>query len=526
MAEGTPDPVPESAPPGPAVDLVPIGVFHALNDAVEAARRARHLGDVLQAETMLALWDAVVLDETARGLAVSEGGKAERAFGGHLAGLLRVSRPRAVTMLHTSLTLRALPATFAVFRTGAFGWQAVEAVVRHLGALAGDAREQYDLQAARFAAEAVPQRLDVLLSRLHDSLDHDDATDAAATAHRCRGVRARPGVLPGSAVLSVTGPETDIAAVYETARKAAVAAHGVEGESRSLQQLMYDCTLDVLLHGFNTAPASVSTSDDDSGAGDGDDSAADVSGAAGGRETPSAGDSGAEGGREAAPTGESGADHAPTDGSRPRTPATPHERLGDPRVPQRKAIQATILVTVPASTAAGVSNEPGRLAGWGSLPAAEVRRIVAAGRYWTRVETDPVDDAILAFDSKERAIPTALRRLIWMRSETCDEPGCPVSAHLADIDHVIRFEHGGRTTEINLSALCRGSHQTKDDGYVDVTRTPAGDLHWNTPRWGGSSTKRAAMKIRRTAPSDGQPTAAGHPAADDTWDPAPWDTAA
>ena len=68
---------------------------------------------------------------------LSEGGKAERAFGGHLAGLLRVSRPRAVTMLHTSLTVRALPATFAVFRSGAFGWQAVEAVVRHLGTLAG-----------------------------------------------------------------------------------------------------------------------------------------------------------------------------------------------------------------------------------------------------------------------------------------------------------------------------------------------------------------------------------------------------
>ena len=183
----------------------------------------------------------------------------------------------------------------------------------------------------------MPQRLDVLLSRLHDSLDHDDATDAAASAHRCRGVRARQGVLPGSAVLSVTGPETDIAAVYETARKAAVAAHGVEGESRSLQQLMYDCTLDVLLHGFNTAPVSVSTSTDDSGTRDGD-------------ETASAGDS--------------DVDHEPavdaTTPVTPTTPATPHERLGDPRVPQRKAIQATILVTVPAATAAGASNEPGQ----------------------------------------------------------------------------------------------------------------------------------------------------------------------
>ena len=170
---------------------------------------------------------------------LSEGGKAERAFGGHLAGLLRVSRPRAVTMLHTSLTragvagdVRGVPVGCVRVAGGGGGRPPARRPRRVMRGSSTTCKPR------RVAAEAVPQRLDVLLSRLHDSLDHDDAIDAAATAHRCRGVRARPGVLPGSAVLSVTGPETDIAAVYETARRAAVAAHGVEGESRSLQQLM------------------------------------------------------------------------------------------------------------------------------------------------------------------------------------------------------------------------------------------------------------------------------------------------
>ena len=467
MSDEVPDPPPESPPSDRSSDGVPIEVFHALNDAVEGARRLRHLGDVLQAQTMLALWDAVVLDETARGLTVQEGGKAERAFGGHLAGLLQVSRNRAVSMLHTATSVRALPVSYAIFGTGTFGWQAVEAVVRNLGALSGAAREQYDLRAGRLAAETVPQLLDAALARLHDSLDHADATDAAASAHRSRTVQARPGA-GGSASLVVTGPQTDIAAVYETARKVAVAAHGAEGETRSLRQLMYDAVLDTILAGFLSDPTVPVPANIELG----------------------------------------------TDGG--FTPSTPQERLGDPRVPQRKVIRATILVTVPAATAAGAADEPGRLNGWGSVAAAEVRRIVASARYWTRVETDPVDDAILAFDSSERAIPAALRRLIWARSETCDEPGCPVGAHLADLDHVIRVEHGGRTTEINLSALCRGSHQTKDDGYVDVERTPEGTLSWNTTRWGGRSVKRPAMTIRRAtpAPDDGRDEAA------------PWDVAA
>lgn len=458
----------DGSPPG--AEEVPPAVFHALNDALEGTRRATFLAEAMRTQALLALWDAVVLDEAARDLPLQPGGRAERAFALHLGGLLHVSRNRAVSMLHTALALRGLPASFGLFLAGSFSWAAGEAVVRNAAGLVGPAREQYDLEAARLAAEVPVQLLDPRLTRLHDALDHQAATDRGDAAHRERGVRARPGA-QGSGALTLTGPETDIAALYETAHKVAVAAHGEAGETRTVQQLMYDVVLDLMLGGFAVDPANIVRRPDGS-----------------------------------------------------FTPSTPFERLGsepDPaadaadgaRVPQRKVIGAQIVVTVPAATAAGATDQPGTVSGWGSLPAAEVRRIVASARYWTRAEVDPIDSAILAFDSHERAIPAALRRLIWMRSGTCDEPGCPVGAHRTDIDHVIRVEHGGRTVEVNLSALCRGGHQTKDDGYLDVERTPAGELVWHTTRWGGRFVKPPAATIRRPRPPDED-------------DSAPWDLAA
>ena len=481
MTDEVPDP-PSNDAPRPPLEEVPAEVFHALNDALEGTRRAAFLAEAMRTQTMLALWDTVVLDETARGLVAREGGRAERAFAVHLAGLLHVSRNRAVSMLHTAQSLRGLAVSYGLFLTGAFAWASAEAVVRNLGGLTGEARERYDLGAAKLAADLAPQLLDAQLSRLHDALDHDDATDRGAAAHRERGVRARPGA-GGAGVLTLTGPETDIAAVYETAHKLAVAAHGVDGETRTVQQLMYDIVLDLLLGGFTVDPANIVRNDN-------------------GVFTP------------ATPFQRLGDEPDDDEQGDPADPADAAASTPPVRVPQRKTITAQIVVTVPAATIAGVTDEPGKLTGWGSLPAAEVRRIVASARYWTRAEVDPIDDAILAFDSTERIIPIGLRRLIWARSGTCDEPGCPVGAHRTDIDHVIRVEHGGRTVEINLSALCRGSHQTKDDGYIDVERTPDGNLVWHTNRWGGRFVKNAATTIR-------------HRPADQAEDePAPWDAAA
>lgn len=63
----------------------------------------------------------------------------------------------------------------------------------------------------------------------------------------------------------------------------------------------------------------------------------------------------------------------------------------------------------------------------------------------------------------------SLRRLVVARDGTCRFPGCNVSAHKCDLDHVTPFAHdhpllGGLTREDNLIALCRRHHRDKTHG--------------------------------------------------------------
>lgn len=63
----------------------------------------------------------------------------------------------------------------------------------------------------------------------------------------------------------------------------------------------------------------------------------------------------------------------------------------------------------------------------------------------------------------------ALRRLVVARDGTCRFPGCNVSAHKCDLDHVKPFNHdhpllGGLTREDNLNVLCRRHHRDKTHG--------------------------------------------------------------
>jgi hypothetical protein len=240
MERGSPDG--EANDDGPP----PLGepMFAALNEAAGGTVRWVRIGEARRTEAVLALWDAMVADEAADGVEVLQGGRAERAFITHLAGTLGMSRNAAATLLHTAIAVRGLPRTHRAFRAGDFGWQSVEAVVRHLGALGGAAREEYDEGAAAIATETVPQLIDPELARLHDALDHDAATMNAAAAFRNRRVRARPGVA-GEASLTFTGPETDIAAWYEKLRRSAIASHATDEQHRSIGTLMYDIGLDV-----------------------------------------------------------------------------------------------------------------------------------------------------------------------------------------------------------------------------------------------------------------------------------------
>jgi hypothetical protein len=335
-----------------------------------------------------------------------------------------------------------LPRTWAVFLGGLASERAVVVAASEAVGLEGDDQfEAFDAKAAELVPEERPSAVKRELKDLRETLNPDATTARHKAASNRRFVRARQED-DGMAVLEIHSTEADIAAAYDRIRKNAVAAHGREGECRALGALMVDGAIDAILSGRMRGPE--------------------------------------EGG-----------------------PSFPMERLGETDDPSRKLIDATILVIVSADTATGASDVPGEIAGMGRIDAETARAIVAHTRTWTRVVVDPVDDAVLAIDSSERYIPAGLKKLLHLRQPTCG-CGCGLPAHRADIDHVQRFEHDGRTRHDNLQILCRKSHQGKDAGFADVTLEPDGRWKWSN-KWGGMRFVTPTVKLRTATYPDEAP---------------------
>ena len=137
-------------------------------------------------------------------------------------------------------------------------------------------------------------------------------------------------------------------------------------------------------------------------------------------------------------------------------------------------------MTVPFTTLAGLSDEPGELDGYGPIPA-HVARILATEGVWTWLRTDPATGRLLDL-GRTRYRPTrALAELITARDRTCRMPGCHRAARDTDIDHIVPFARGGTTSADNLHALCEHHHLLKHHGHWTVHRQPDGTTQWISP---------------------------------------------
>ncbi|MGO4585645.1 HNH endonuclease, partial [Arthrobacter sp. 2RAF6] len=141
-------------------------------------------------------------------------------------------------------------------------------------------------------------------------------------------------------------------------------------------------------------------------------------------------------------------------------------------------------------------SEPARLPGYGIVPAAWARTLLArnhgtaeagqpgqaqAGqvgqdqdqglKLWLRrLYTAPGTGDLVAADSRARLFPPALRRFIQARDDTCRTPYC--DAPIRHIDHIIPWHHGGTTSLANGTGLCEACNHTKElPGWTAQTRT-------------------------------------------------------
>jgi hypothetical protein len=87
-----------------------------------------------------------------------------------------------------------------------------------------------------------------------------------------------------------------------------------------------------------------------------------------------------------------------------------------------------------------------------------------------------VDEAggVLDIGRHTRAVPTAIRRALWLRDRGCRFPGC-TNARFLHAHHVRHWLHGGRTSLDNLLLVCSLHHRLIHEGGLTLRFTGSGD---------------------------------------------------
>ncbi|MCK6065183.1 MULTISPECIES: HNH endonuclease signature motif containing protein [Microbacterium] len=143
------------------------------------------------------------------------------------------------------------------------------------------------------------------------------------------------------------------------------------------------------------------------------------------------------------------------------------------------AIRASVQVTVPALTAAGIFDRGASIDGTSPIDADTARRLMATAPGWDRILTHPVTGMVLTVD---RYRPGAiLERFLAARDIHCRFPGCRQPAHRCDHDHNLDWALGGRTTAGNLACLCKRHHTLKTETEWTAAQEPDGTIRWTSP---------------------------------------------
>jgi len=140
-----------------------------------------------------------------------------------------------------------------------------------------------------------------------------------------------------------------------------------------------------------------------------------------------------------------------------------------------------VWLTLPGTTALGVDNTPGFLAGYGTIPAQRALKLATqTDATWQRVVTDPVTGHAIDVGRNTYSPPAALRDHLRVSYPTCTGPGCVRPAHQCDQDHVVPFPQGPTNNE-NLRPACRPHHRAKTHGGWQIEHLEGGrGLTWTT----------------------------------------------
>ncbi|WP_235472085.1 HNH endonuclease [Arthrobacter sp. Edens01] len=149
-------------------------------------------------------------------------------------------------------------------------------------------------------------------------------------------------------------------------------------------------------------------------------------------------------GNARSPQGSSSSPRSPRSPLGSGSPQTPLENSSSPQAPPRNSNSSH-------QTAAGHGNGPQT----GEPSGPEQADLVTLRRLYL----DPVSGELAAMESRARAFPPGLARLIRTRDQTCRTPWC--DAPIRHIDHIQPHADGGPTTYTNGQGLCEACNHAK-----------------------------------------------------------------
>lgn len=112
------------------------------------------------------------------------------------------------------------------------------------------------------------------------------------------------------------------------------------------------------------------------------------------------------------------------------------------------------------------------IAGFGPIPRITAERLTcdcALSRVVMRGRSEVLD-----YGRRTRTIPRRLRRLVHVRDEHCQFPGCREPAQWCDVHHLVHWLDGGETNLDDLALLCRRHHVACHEGGWKLARGPDG----------------------------------------------------
>jgi hypothetical protein len=212
--------------------------------------QVRTIADAHRVSALLAAYETSMEDLAVRLGPVfgHRGGLGAQAFFRSM-GLQTGGHPNRVSHeVDVAATLRdRLPSTWGVFQRAGASWTRVQAVVREADGLDAEHWPAYDAVASTVVGSST--RLKDDLRKARERLQDDTAAKRARSTFERRRTSVEPGH-DGGAAFIVEGLASEWIPVNDALHRAAVAAHGVEGETRGIAQLRHDIVLDLVAEGL------------------------------------------------------------------------------------------------------------------------------------------------------------------------------------------------------------------------------------------------------------------------------------